>query len=70
MRKELFKIQTSSDLKTHLIYNEDRSYFGEIKFDDILFSMFEFKGFARGYVNDQGKLVVQKKINVENWPAW
>lgn len=58
---EIFKVQTSTDKKKHLVYNEDRTYFGEFPFDDVLFCLIGFKGYVSGYVDDRGKLVVEKK---------
>ena len=59
--KEIFKVQTSEDKKKYLVYNEDRTYFGEFPFDDVLFEIVGFKGYVKGYVDDRGKLVVEKK---------
>lgn len=71
MRKEVFKVQTSlNGKKKHLVYNEQRTYFGEFPFDDILYSLVGNKGFVFGYVNNQGKLVVQRKLKKEEFPTW
>ena len=68
--KEIFKVQTSTDKKQHLVYNEQRTYFGEFPFDDIIFALVGFKGFIFGYVNKAGKLVVERKLHKKEFPTW
>ena len=68
--RQIFKVQTDKNRKTHLVYNEDKSYMGEFPFNDVLFDMVGHKGFVKGYVNDYGKLVVERKLKRREFPLW
>lgn len=67
MKREIFKVQTSLDKKTHLVYNKNRTYFGEYGFNKETFKFCGYKSYVRGWVNAEGLLVIEEKVKAQDW---
>lgn len=72
----IFKIQrpiVSSAGDNYLIYNKDKSILsqslevGQVKEIDEMFSENEYKIYAKGYIDKKGNLVINRKVDNQNW---
>lgn len=72
----IFKIQKplfSTKGQPYLIYNKDRSIVsqslevGKIKEVDDMFNEEELKVYAKGYIDRKGNLVINKKVEAQEW---
>lgn len=72
----IFKIQKplfSAKGQPYLIYNKDRSIVsqslevGKIKEVDDMFNEEELKVYAKGYIDRKGNLVINKKVEAQEW---
>ena len=72
----IFKIQKplfSTNTKLYLICNKDKSIIsqslevGKIKEIDNMFDKDELKIYARGYIDKKGNLVINRKVEQQEW---
>ena len=72
----IFKMQKpvfSSEGETYLVYNKDRSIMsqslkiGQVKEIDDLFDEDELKIYVKGYIDRKGNLVINKKVETQDW---
>lgn len=65
----IFKIQKSFNSDMCLIYNYDRSYFGELPMTISLDKLFgyEMKIYVKGTIDAQGVLHIQKRVKDRSW---
>lgn len=72
----IFKIQrpiVSSHGQPYLIYNKDRTIIsqnlevGQVWEIDNMFKEDELKIYAKGYIDKKGNLVINKKVEAQDW---
>ena len=72
----ILKIQrptVSTGKEKYLIYNKDKSVLsqslevGEVKEIDEMFNENEYKIYAKGYIDKKGNLVINRKVEDQNW---
>lgn len=72
----IFKIQkpiVSSEGEKYLIYNKDRSIqsqsleIGQVIEIDKMFNDNEYKIYAKGYIDKKGNLVINRRVENQNW---
>ena len=72
----IFKMQKpifSSEGDTYLVYNRDRTIMsqslkiGQVKEIDDLFNEDELKIYVKGYIDRKGNLVINKKVETQDW---
>lgn len=72
----IFKMQKpifSSEGDTYLVYNRDRTIMsqslkiGQVKEIDGLFNEDELKIYVKGYIDRKGNLVINKKVETQDW---
>ena len=71
--KLIFKVQKPVVGETYLIYNKDRTIVnnslevGDDKDFDKLFDDLDNKIFVKGYVDKKGRLILNRRVEEQNW---
>ena len=71
VKLEIFKIQRpiASSSQILLIYNEDRSVYGNLPMSQELAGLMgtDYKIYVKGYVDDEGMLYIEEKVEPQLW---